>query len=44
MRPRAVTRDELKGNLKDVLDNLGEFSNFYRKFWEVVNETNNHMI
>ncbi len=44
IRPRATRRDELKRNITEVVENLGELREYYRSFWERVNAINNRMV
>ena len=43
IRPRAVTIVDLKLNIDSVMSRLGEFTAFYRDFWQKVNEILNSL-
>ena len=38
MRPRATTIAQLKQNVIEVTENLGNFTEYYRHFWQKLNE------
>ena len=38
IRPRATTIAQLKQNVTEVMENLGSLTEYYRHFWQKVNE------
>ena len=38
IRPRATTIAQLKQNVTEVMENLGSFTEYYRHFWQKMNE------
>ncbi len=44
IRPRAITRDELKENIRTVVESLDNLIEYFRSFWSRVNEINNRTV
>jgi len=44
IRPRSLNREILKINMQTVITQLGNFNEYYRKFWEIIHSINNRQL